>query len=82
MLSDEEIVQQVRLIKYGSVMGRNRRQGWTLRRLAKAAGCARQTLYNIVATGRMHPETADGLRHALDMSTTGLNQNAKTVGPR
>lgn len=33
--------------------------------LAAAAGLHRQRLYDVASTGRMHPSTADKLRHGL-----------------
>jgi plasmid maintenance system antidote protein VapI len=49
---------------------RNQRRAASVNALATAAGITRKTIYNICATGQMHPETADKLRSVLGPAQT------------
>ena len=73
MLTHDEIIRAVRRIRYSPKRARNGRSSPSVHALAAAAGITRQTVYNAAATGRMSPETAAALAHALDLSKTGLN---------
>ena len=68
MLTHDEIVKAVRLIRYSSKAKRNGRKTLTIGALSRAAGISRETTYQVAKTGRMSPETALNLQHALYMS--------------
>lgn len=65
MMTDEDIVRAVRAIRFTSKQLRNGRRALAVNALAQAAGIRRGTVYDVAATGRMSPTTADKLRAAL-----------------
>jgi predicted transcriptional regulator len=70
MMSEADLVRAVRSIRYSSKRLRNQRRAASVHGLAKAAGLDRLTVYNIAATGRMSPETANKLRAVLGPTLT------------
>jgi hypothetical protein len=65
MLSDQDIIRQLRAIRYSSTRERNARRLPSVNALAKAAGLARPYLFEITNTGRLGTVARAKLTRAL-----------------
>lgn len=76
-MTHDEIVAAVRRIRYSSKAQRNGRRIPTARALAEQTGLRRGTIYDVVNSGRMSPETADKLRSALSNDSAESDMSGK-----
>jgi hypothetical protein len=65
-MTPDQVVRQLRTIKYSSQRARNGRRVPGIRTVAREAGLSFRTVYTIVQTGRLTPAQAVALARGLE----------------
>jgi DNA-binding phage protein len=68
MLSDQEIVRRLKIIRFSPRAEREARRALSMNAIAKQTGLARDTLYAVSTTGRLAPLTKQRLASFFNVS--------------